>query len=269
MTVEYSGAGGDPDRILRMLWRRTRPETEAADRPARGRRPKLTLDAVVTAAIALADEEGLPAMSMSRVAAALGVATMTLYTYVPSKAELIDLMVDEAFEERALPAPGEPRPAGWRAQVELYAERTRTMHRRHPWLRRISAVRPPIGPGMLAEREYVLSTLADTGLSGQQIDAAAIAVTTFVHATAGIEVESAHLEHDTQQSHEAWWQERERLWEDYFDVERYPTMTRIWNSGGFDKGIAESTRAAHEFGFDRLLDGVQVSIDQATGTASR
>ncbi|WP_020577126.1 TetR/AcrR family transcriptional regulator C-terminal domain-containing protein [Actinopolymorpha alba] len=261
MTIEYSG-GGDPDRILAMLWRRTRPADPEAKTP-RGRKPRLTLDSVVAAAIALADAEGLPAMSMGRVAGSLGVGTMTLYSYVPSKAELLDLMVDEVLGERTLPAPGEPRPDGWRAQVELYAERTRAMYDRHPWLRHVSTVRPPIGPGMLAEREYLLSTLAGTGLTFAQQDAAAMAVATFVNATASLEVESAQIERATGQSHDAWWQEREALWEEYFDVERYPTMTHIWTSGGFDKGTSDATAAGHEFGFQRLLDGIQVIIDQA------
>ena len=260
MTVEHSG-GGDPDRILAMLWRRTKP-ADAGSKPALGRRPKLTLDAVVAAAVTLADAEGLPAMSMSRVATALGVGTMTLYTYVPSKAELVDLMVDEVLVERALPGPGEPRPRGWRAQMEAFAELTRTMYRRHPWLRHISMIRPPVGPGMLAEREYVLSTLAGIGLTPQQMDAAALAVTAFVGATVRAEVESEQLERTTGQSNDAWWQERTGLWEDYFDEDRHPTMTYVWNSGGFDKGTADATAAAHEFGFQRLLDGIQAVVDQ-------
>jgi AcrR family transcriptional regulator len=268
MTIEYSGGGADPDRLLAMLWRRSRapaapPAESEQTKPARGRRPRLTLDAVVTAAIALADTAGLPAMSMSAVAASLGVATMTLYTYVPSKPDLIDLMVDEALTERALPAPGAPRPSGWRAQVELYAQRTLEMYQRHPWLRRISTIRPPIGPGMLAEREYVLSTLVDTGLRPQQLDAAALAIGTYVDATCSRTAESDELERATGQSNDDWWHDRTLLWDEYFDVERHPTMTHIWNSGGFDKGTAESMAVSHEFGFQRLLDGIQALIDAA------
>lgn len=283
MTIEYSGGGTDPDRLLRLLWRRSRSDAlahaarpgdtatsadtdSAGDRtkPPRGRKPRLTLDAVVSGAIALADAEGLSATSMSAVAASLGVATMTLYTYVPSKPDLLDLMVDEALAERALPGPGEPRPPGWRAQIELYAERTRAMYQRHPWLRHISTIRPPIGPGMLAEREYVLSVFLDTALSPHQMDAAALAIATYVDTTCGRTAESAELERLTGQTNDNWWHERTQLWEEYFDTERHPTMTHIWNSGGFDKGTAESMTAAHEFGFQRLLDGIQALIDDAT-----
>jgi AcrR family transcriptional regulator len=258
MTIEYSG-GGDPDRILPLLWRHSR-HVDDDTRPARGRKPRLTVDAVVAAAIALADAEGLPAMSMQRVAASLGVGTMTLYTYVPSKAELIDLMVDEVLGERALPGPGEPRPDGWREQIALYVDRTRAMYRRHPWLGRISAVRPPIGPGMLAEREYVLSVFVGLGLPVERIDEAALAVSTYVTTTASLEVESEQLERATGQSNDAWWAERTQLWEDYFDVERYPTMTAIWNAGGFDRGSREADTGSHDFGLARLLDGIELMI---------
>src|SRR5688572_27806436 len=78
---------GDPARTLALLWRR-------AERGTRGPRPKLSVDAVVDAAIALADEAGLQAVSMRTLAGRLGVSAMTLYTYVPGKAELLDLMLD-------------------------------------------------------------------------------------------------------------------------------------------------------------------------------
>jgi AcrR family transcriptional regulator len=111
-----------------------------------------------------ADAEGLAAASMGRLAGTLGVGTMTLYTYVKSRAELVDLMVDQTLRMRALPGPGEARPAGWRAQVELFGERTRSVYRAHPWLAQASRMRPPIGPGTIAESEYVLSTVRQVGL---------------------------------------------------------------------------------------------------------
>lgn len=106
-----------------------------------GRRPRLTVDAVVATAVVVADTDGPAALSMNRVAAALGVGTMTLYTYVPSKAELLDLMVDDVLAGLAPPGPGP-----WREQVEVHVERTRAMYRGHPLLPDVSTVRPPVGP---------------------------------------------------------------------------------------------------------------------------
>lgn len=264
MTVQHSG-GGSPDRTLALLWRHHRTGAGEPAKPALGRRPTLSLDAVVDAGIALADAEGLAAASMTRVAKALGVGTMTLYTYVPSKDELLDLMIDQVLGERALPGPGEPRPAHWRDQVELYSEQTRAMFRRHRWLAEVSAVRPPVGPGMLAGREYLLSALLTIGLTPTQVNEASVALTTYVDSAASVEADSEQLEQATGQTNDAWWQDRNELWETYFDVERHPAMTAIWQAGGFQAGTRETAADAYRFGLDRLLDGIQALIDAQAG----
>ncbi|WBQ06511.1 TetR/AcrR family transcriptional regulator [Kribbella sp. CA-293567] len=255
MTVRHSG-GGPADRTLALLWRNHRP-AEQDVRPALGRRPTLDLDKVVDAGIALADEKGLAAASMGGVAKALGVGTMTLYTYVPSKEELLDLMVDQVLAERELPGPGVPRPDGWRDQITLYSDQTRAMFHRHPWLAGISTIRPPVGPGMLAAREYLLSACAVLGLPPRQTNTAALAITTYIDSAAGLDAESEQLERTTGQSHDAWWHERWDLWETYFDVERHPTMTAIWNAEGYGDGTREAADESYRFGLDRLLDGIE------------
>ena len=254
--VERSG-GGPAGRTLALLWRNHRERTAEDVPPRLGRKPTLDLDAVVTAAVALADAQGLAAASMNGVAKALGVGTMTLYTYVPSKDELLDLMVDQVLGERELPGPGEPRPADWHDQIELYSEQTRAMFRRHLWLARISTIRPPVGPGMLAGREYLLSACAVLELPARQTNTAALAITTYVDSAAGLEAESEQVERTTGQSNDAWWHERNDLWETYFDVERHPTMTAIWNANGYGDGTREEADESYRFGLDRLLDGIE------------
>ena len=87
-------SSGDPARTLALLWR--------ADPPSRrGPRPRLDLDAVVDAAIALADDRGLPALTMRALAARLRVSAMTLYGYVPGREELVDLMLDALYGRMA------------------------------------------------------------------------------------------------------------------------------------------------------------------------
>lgn len=261
MTVERSG-GGDPGRTLELLWR-DRAAGRTDGRPARGRPPKLTVDQIVRAALAVADREGLTAMSMVRVAEEAGAGTMSLYTYVPGKAELIDLMVDAVLTERDLPGPDDPRPGDWLEQIELYAERTRAAYRRHPWLRQISTVRPPLGPGLMAQQEYLLSALSGIGLSPRQITAAAGTVVTFVHAAAAAEAEYEQAERTTGESADAWWAARGSFWEDYFDVTRHPTIAKLWREGGFDAGTKGANAEAYEFGLQRLLAGIQAAVERA------
>lgn len=229
-----------------LLWRRTRPAKKAAGRP-----PRLTVDAVVAAAIRIADANGLEAASMARVAADLGVATMTLYTYVPSRADLVALMVDDVLLARRLTAAGE----SWRERVALFAARTRGMYLAHPWLTEVSLVRPPLGPGTMAEREFLIATMSLAGVPTAAINRAALAVTAYIYAFAREAGEDARLSRSSGQSTESWWHERGDFWENWFDVEAHPAMTALWNAGGFD----DEGQTAFEYGLALILEGIAES----------
>jgi AcrR family transcriptional regulator len=106
------------------------------------RSSRLSVDAIVGAAIALADEDGLDAVSIRRVAAALGVRPMSLYTHIPSKAALLDLMADDIVGRVA----DEPPDAGeWRDAVSALARALRQALVDHPWL--VAAFRDGREPG--------------------------------------------------------------------------------------------------------------------------
>ncbi|MFD5247042.1 TetR/AcrR family transcriptional regulator [Amycolatopsis sp. NPDC058340] len=246
----------DFERSLELLWR----DRGEARQPSRGRRPKLTLDQVIATAVALADSAGEATVSMSQIAKELDVGTMTLYTYVPGKTELLDLMVDSVLAERNLPGPGDPRPDGWREQVRLYAERTLAVFRAHPWLRSTSMVRPVLGPGLMAGQEYVIAAVSDIGLEPRKAAAAANSIEIYVQANATLFAETAQVEQETGQSTDAWWGQRSVFWEKYFDVTRHPAMTRIWESGGYDADTCEAADETFAFGLERLLDGIEALV---------
>ncbi|MBE1578692.1 TetR/AcrR family transcriptional regulator [Amycolatopsis roodepoortensis] len=246
----------DFERSLELLWR----DRGEARQPTRGRKPKLTLDQVIATAVALADGAGEATVSMSQIAKKLGAGTMTLYTYVPGKTELLDLMVDSVLAERDLPGPGDPRPDGWREQVRLYAERTLAVFRAHPWLRSTSMVRPVLGPGLMAGQEYVIAAVSGLGLEPRKAAAAANSIEIYVQANATLFAETAQVEQETGQSTDAWWGQRSVFWEKYFDVERHPAMTRIWESGGYDADTCEAADETFAFGLERLLDGIEALV---------
>lgn len=246
----------DLERSLDLLWR----ARNGTAPPSRGRKPKLSLDQVISTAVALADAAGEATVSMNQIAKELGAGTMTLYTYVPGKTELLDLMVDAVLAERNLPGPGDPRPDGWREQVKLYANRTLAVFRRHPWLRGMSTVRPVLGPGLLAGQEYLISAVSDIGLSPRQSAAAANSIEVYVQANAALFAETTQVEQLTGESNDAWWGRRSVFWEKYFDVDRHPAMTRIWESGGYDADTCDSADEAYAFGLDRMLDGIEALI---------
>ncbi|MEU7677557.1 TetR/AcrR family transcriptional regulator C-terminal domain-containing protein [Micromonospora taraxaci] len=115
----------------------------------------LDRERIVAAAIALADEDGLDAVSVRKVAARLGAGPMRLYGYIATKDELFDLMVDEIYSE-ILPA---EQPGDWREALRVLAHRTRQTALRHNWLADLLGGRPALGPNALVVTEATLAAL--------------------------------------------------------------------------------------------------------------
>ena len=143
---------------LDLLWGRR-------ERGKRGPRPGLSADAIVEAAVRVADAEGLEAISMARVAAELGVTTMALYRYVASKDELLQLMFDaSALGAESLVIEGD----GWRSRLRAWAIIQRDMLDRHPWITQMPMPAPPLAPNSLHFVERALQALDGTGLAGAE-----------------------------------------------------------------------------------------------------
>lgn len=137
-----------------------RPERAAAGRPAQRSRAEIT-----AAAVGIADRAGLDAVSMRRVAAELGTGAASLYRYVETRDELLDLMCDATGAEYSLPSRDDDwsagRDAGWLAGLLALAEQSRAIMRRHPWLPVLILTRALIGPNGLAVLEHYLAVLED------------------------------------------------------------------------------------------------------------
>lgn len=237
---------GDPDRTLALLWR------DPAAVPRRGPRQSLSLDRVVEVALALADRDGLSALSMRKVADALGVSTMTTYTYVPGKAELLDLMLDAAY--RAMPRPdlaGRP----WRDRLTSVADGNRAFHRAHRWAAAVSTHRPSLGPGQMVKYEYELHAFDGLGLSDLDRDGALSHLLAFVrqHALAEQEAHDAALASSL--TDEQWWAVNAPLLDRVLDPELYPLAVRVGSAVGAAHGSAWNPDRAWEFGLARTLDG--------------
>ncbi|ASW57693.1 TetR/AcrR family transcriptional regulator [Plantactinospora sp. KBS50] len=126
------------------------------DRPESSHRPvPLDRERIAAAAVALADEGGLAAVSLRRVAARLGAGPMRLYGHIATKDELFDLMVDKVHAE-ILP---EELPGDWREVLRVLAHRTRQTALRHEWLADLLGGRPTLGPNGLAVAEANLAAL--------------------------------------------------------------------------------------------------------------
>jgi AcrR family transcriptional regulator len=221
------------------------------------------VDRVVAAAVELADAEGLAALSMRRVAERLGVGTMSLYTYVPGKAELLDVMLDTVLAEVARPDAA----MGWRAGLELRAREDWALFHRHPWILQISPSRALLGPNETELFEATLSAVAGVGLSGAEMVLVVSLVAEYTRGAAQTAVGAAQAEQRTGISDEQWWAAREPVFDKYFDPSRYPTVTRLAAEGAFEPPAGDAAytvavaQESFEFGLPRVLDGIEAFID--------
>ncbi|MDL9944341.1 TetR/AcrR family transcriptional regulator C-terminal domain-containing protein [Gordonia sp. ABSL11-1] len=166
----------DPDarhlpRYLALLWGR------ADTGPRRGPRPTLTVHDIGRAAVEIADTDGVDAVSMKAVAGRLGLTTMSLYRYVESKDDVVDVMVDTAFgpADPSLTASGT-----WRERLTAWALSAAELGRRRPWLATIPLRRPPVGPNVLSWTDAGVRAFEQTRLDGQQKLSALLLVDGFV-----------------------------------------------------------------------------------------
>jgi AcrR family transcriptional regulator len=132
---------------------------------------------IVTAAVRIADAEGVDAVSMRRLADELGVATMTPYTHVASKDELLDLMRDAVAAEMLLP---EPLPEDWRAALRAIADRTRAAFEAHSWCLETTPRRPRARINRLRHIEQSIDIVRRLGLSPETSRAVLLSIDDYV-----------------------------------------------------------------------------------------
>ncbi|CCH31342.1 TetR/AcrR family transcriptional regulator [Actinosynnema sp. NPDC047251] len=230
------------NQALQLLWGDRR-------RPSRGPQRGLSMDRIVAVAIEVAETEGLAALSMRRVATALGVGTASLYTYLPGKAELEALMLDAIGAQDPLP---DDWPGDWRAKLEAWARADWVAFRAHPWtLRLVSTVAAP-GPNMLRWMDSALAVLADTGLTEAEKMAVIESVDAYVR---GLARQRTEDEQDGSRSPDQT-AERNRVLGELVDFTQYPSLLRVLQAG-----VAPWSGDQFEFGLQRLLDGIQTLVE--------
>lgn len=250
--AERSGAG-DPVRTLELLWR-----VPGSGAPTRGPKQRTTLDAVIAAALEIADAEGLGALTMRSVAAKLGITPMATYTYVPGKAELLDLMLDTVYQRMERhDLTGMP----WRERVSVIAAENRAMLSAHPWVAYLPTTRPPLGPGVAAKYDHELRAFDGLGLDDLEMDSALTYVLGFVTSVAQLAIDSARAATESGASDHEWWERAAPLLERVFDAERYPLAARVGAAAGQAHDSAYSADHAYAFGLARVLDGLATLIE--------
>jgi AcrR family transcriptional regulator len=218
----------------------------APDGLARPRKRSLSVDRIVDAAIALADADGLEAVSMSRVAERLGFTTMSLYRHVRSKEELLVLMTDAALGEP--PASLDAAAEGWRKGLERWTFEALAALQRHPWFVRVPINAPPLTPSQLGWFDRGLRALAGTALTEQEKAAVILVLNGHVFARVLVDLQEADAPAAASE-----------VLTTIIDEERFPALWRAIESGIFTD---DSTEADFAFGVERILDGVETLLSR-------
>ena len=253
---------------LELLWGRR-------ERGKRGPRPGLSADAIVEAAVRIADAEGLEAISMARVAAELGFTTMSLYRYVVSKDELLQLMFDaSAFGAESVVLEGDD----WRAKLRHWSILQRDVLDLHPWLTQMPMPAPPLAPNSLHFVEHGLAALDGTGLADAEkirviglIASYSLSDARMANDAARARAEAVKAAQATAGSAEAAPggtppeppMSFEGLLRELVDERTYPHLYRLAWSPEADDQMSE--REEYLAGVDLILDGVQARIDRSGG----
>jgi DNA-binding transcriptional regulator YhcF (GntR family) len=242
----------------------TAPTTPAVRALARATVPSgLTRDRIARAAVRIADVEGIAALSMRRVAADLGLATMSLYRYVQSKDELVVLMIDAVFGEYP---PQEPPPPGWRAQLGQLSRLQWRICQEHPWLARATSfTRPQMAPGGMAHTEWAMRAVAGLGIDPATSLYVVLTLVAFTLGTAANLESEAEAEQATGQTSAEWMEQQEESFEGITGSGRYPHLRSLAEVPGFDLELD----TLFDFGLERVLDGLAVFLDPPSAARYR
>jgi AcrR family transcriptional regulator len=204
----------------------------------------LSRERIVAAAIEVVEAEGLPALSMARLADRLGRGTMSLYRHVANKDELLTFMLSTAPD----PPPVPKDPSNWRGALTDWAAGLWEVYHRHPWVLQTAATGPPLDPGQLAWLDAGLAALRDTGLTERDKLAAVMAVLHYVRGAAALSIEAAVEGPDYP-----------ALLRRLLDGDRFPALAAAVAAGVFDDADNDHL-AEFRAGLGQLLDGIAAKV---------
>jgi AcrR family transcriptional regulator len=261
VTTDGSGSA-NPAKTIPLLW-------GTRQLPRRGPRHGLTIDQIIEAAVGIADaEQDLSALSMRRVAESLGVGTMSLYTYVTNRAELLEAMLDRVYGEVVARLDGLDG-ADWRQGLRAVAAVNWAMYLRHPWTLEVFTGRPPLGPNAIAKYDLELRVVDGIGLTDVEMDAAITAVHTHVEGVARRKVQGERAERASGITDAQWWEAAAPALAEVLDPARFPVAGRVGTAAGQAHQAAYNFEHEYSFGLDRLIDGLATMVTGSPRQADR
>ncbi|MEV6359317.1 TetR/AcrR family transcriptional regulator C-terminal domain-containing protein [Nocardia asteroides] len=209
-------------------------------------RTPLTRDHVLRAAIGIADQDGLDALSMRRLAKAVGVEAMSLYNHVANKDDLLDGIIDLVVAEISVPAAG----GDWQAELRRRAISAHEVLLRHRWATGLLGSRVTVGPAMLRYIDATLACLVTAGFTYEQADRAWNALDSHIY---GFTLQAVNFPLDPTEYVSA-----ARHFLPLIPPETHPHMHTLTTLviNGTHSGLADFT-----FGLDLLLNGLNTLLD--------
>jgi AcrR family transcriptional regulator len=219
----------------------------------RGPKRAMSRAAVVEAAIAIADESGIGAVSMAAVAKRLGFTSMSLYRYISSKDDLVALMVDTAHGS---PPESVREASSWQETCRAWSHGIRGRYLAHPWTLDVPISGPPMAPNQLLWLEHFLQGMSNSGLAQHELLSSALLISAYVLANARLERDiSARREGGNEQEREVF-----RLVVDHLNQRgTYPNVVSAFTQDMFDDDPPDFE---FDFGLERIVDGLQALISR-------
>ncbi|GAB3608667.1 TetR/AcrR family transcriptional regulator [Humibacter ginsengiterrae] len=222
-----------------------------AERPQRGPKRELSIERIVDAAIEIADAEGLGAVSMARVASALGFTTMSLYRYVTSKDDLLLLMQD-AVADIELPEPPED---DWRAGLRQWTYANLEAFTRHPWYSRIPVSGTPMTPNVMRLIDTALRALRSAPLGDEEKMACVLLLASYVRGVGDVQSDIATSGATPEEVSGAPFA---AALAQLVTPDRFPDLAPLIAGGAYTNTEFDD----FAFGIERMLDGIQHYIEQ-------
>jgi AcrR family transcriptional regulator len=227
---------------------------------ARRRDQGLTREEIVAAAIAVADAEGVDAVSMRRIARELGSGAMSLYWHVSSKEDLADLMLEAIEAEIEVPEPS----GDWRADLQVFARRTRAVLLRHRWAMELKAMGPPTGPNDARNADRLFGAFDGLGLDIRTAIYLLTTVVTYVMGAVRREIAEMRTERDMTAIAESLTADELAALQKEFAERvrasgRYPRLARLVDED-VDPDDPATREERFEFGLDVVLDGIAARL---------
>lgn len=240
-------SSSDQIRLLTLLW-------DTPGRVGRPGRSGIDVGSITRTAIDLADAGGLAAVTMRGVAERMGVGAMSLYSHVPGKAELVELMLDrvagEVYSDDDLPAGRK----SWQEGLRHVAERNWGHHLAHPWSLEVNPGRPGLGPGVAGKYEAELAPLDGVGLGDAEIDHALSATLGLVESCARWQIGLDRVRQGADDH--AWWDAVAPALTRAMGGRSYPLAERVGTAAG-EEHAAGDPRATMYFALGLIIEGLE------------